>query len=574
MAEYKDVYEGIAKILECGICMNHLNKPRILQCQHSFCKDCIDNILTFNADGSAEAKCPFRCETLTAIPPEQTSAQLPSNYQLLGIIDMYKGSSKNEKVDFKKSSCYSCCSCDESTVSLYCSECDNFYCSKCEHAHVSHASLIKLSFHEGYEQYMPTCKQHDALGSLICCKEIICVYCRYRSHNGHQVEQLTTHANHIRQLFFNPDGSGGKIDKIMTNAEANLENTTATFAQIKQSLIDTLRDRMLDSLADHVEKLEKEALRVVQSLDERICQHMQMYPNVTPSEFLKTVSAKEDVELVLRKDIILKEYAKYTTRVPTLSVGITETNSTRVQTVTSSGGGSNGSADKTSSLPGGVMAPAMPSTVLAPLGIMTYEYGEYNSIGNNEETNVTVKNFIPENNEVVDGHGLVVKIQSLIKEMNLKEGRYSTTIPRFTEVKKLIPSPIQEAISMLDMREYDYIEELCAGKKEQLLIDMIDQRKDIALLKDSTGVTLLHSAAQHGLDTLLFYLLKAKLLDINVTQKFKQTPLHYAAYHNKVSCVKLLLENNADRNLKNHRGNTPVQVARQYKSNDVLPLLE
>ena len=38
------------KLCECAICLEFLNNPRTLQCEHSFCKECLDKIVNINED--------------------------------------------------------------------------------------------------------------------------------------------------------------------------------------------------------------------------------------------------------------------------------------------------------------------------------------------------------------------------------------------------------------------------------------------------------------------------------------------------------------------------------------------
>ena len=52
------------------------------------------------------------------------------------------------------------------------------------------------------------------------------------------------------------------------------------------------------------------------------------------------------------------------------------------------------------------------------------------------------------------------------------------------------------------------------------------------------------------------------------------TPLHLAASGGYTCTSKLLLENNANRNMKNDTGETPLQVAQRRFKDDVVRLLE
>ena len=118
------------------------------------------------------------------------------------------------------------------------------------------------------------------------------------------------------------------------------------------------------------------------------------------------------------------------------------------------------------------------------------------------------------------------------------------------------------------------LDELFSNRREQLIMDIIKERNEIAQLRDVTGVTILHSASQYGLSKLMSFLLKENLVEINAVQKYNQTALHYAAFHNKPNCIKLLLQYKCDIDVKNHKGNRAIDVAKQYQNADASLLLQ
>ena len=68
----------------------------------------------------------------------------------------------------------------------------------------------------------------------------------------------------------------------------------------------------------------------------------------------------------------------------------------------------------------------------------------------------------------------------------------------------------------------------------------------------------LHQAAAFGRDELLTQLLEAGA-KVNAycyhskNRKWKSTALHWAAFYNKISCVKILIKNGADQNMHGER---------------------
>eukprot|EP00741_Cyanophora_paradoxa_P006476 tig00001003_g6269.t1 len=72
--------DGIAQELTCPICLEVMNDPRILQCQHSACSGCLQRIAQANS-----VNCPI-CRRVTPGAP----AALPSNRQLKAVCDMLR----------------------------------------------------------------------------------------------------------------------------------------------------------------------------------------------------------------------------------------------------------------------------------------------------------------------------------------------------------------------------------------------------------------------------------------------------------------------------------------------------
>ncbi len=110
-----------AKSLECPICHDRFNDPRILpQCLHSFCSGCLVNL----ANGTTQIKCPMCQESI--IVPRNGAQAFPSNFQLRQIVEeaaMHDSLLKDAKV---------MCDCheggEESEAVARCFECNEYLC--------------------------------------------------------------------------------------------------------------------------------------------------------------------------------------------------------------------------------------------------------------------------------------------------------------------------------------------------------------------------------------------------------------------------------------------------------------
>ncbi|XP_057312159.1 tripartite motif-containing protein 59-like [Hydractinia symbiolongicarpus] len=77
----------IFALLECKICLDQFERPKLLSCGHTYCKNCLDEILIFKEDGSAEILCPLKCKSNVRIGRGETTICLPTNYSLSDIVD-------------------------------------------------------------------------------------------------------------------------------------------------------------------------------------------------------------------------------------------------------------------------------------------------------------------------------------------------------------------------------------------------------------------------------------------------------------------------------------------------------
>lgn len=77
-------------------------------------------------------------------------------------------------------------------------------------------------------------------------------------------------------------------------------------------------------------------------------------------------------------------------------------------------------------------------------------------------------------------------------------------------------------------------------------------------------------------DEVLKYVLRIKGLNLNPVDTTGYTPLHLAAFHGKLACVKLLVENGADLNCTSNFGETlhELVIQRPYLPGDSLEMKE
>ena len=118
MAE--EVVKKLEKQLNCLICLNTYTDPKLLQCNHVFCRDCLVGLAHRNPQG---LPCPT-CRQVTPIPPEGVAGLQPAfqTNQFLEILDQH------EMV--KKDILY-CPKHQNRELELYCETCEELICFHC-----------------------------------------------------------------------------------------------------------------------------------------------------------------------------------------------------------------------------------------------------------------------------------------------------------------------------------------------------------------------------------------------------------------------------------------------------------
>ena len=126
MAE--EVVKKLEEQLNCLICLGTYTVPKLLQCNHVFCRDCLVGLARRNPQG---LPCPT-CRQVTPIPPEGVTGLQPAfqTNQLLEILD------KHEKV---KQDILYCPQHQNRELELYCETCEELICFQCTiQQHIGH----------------------------------------------------------------------------------------------------------------------------------------------------------------------------------------------------------------------------------------------------------------------------------------------------------------------------------------------------------------------------------------------------------------------------------------------------
>ena len=205
MAEPSSVAEQalkkVADQLTCAICLEDYKDPKLLQCFHVFCKECLERLVLRDQQGLS-LRCPS-CRRSTLLPPSSVSGLQPA-FLIHHLFEIRDTLVKVKKVKGPQKT--QCEKCRKGDATSFCRDCGQFLCTVCTQIHKDWAELsthevISLERLEGdVTQLVPPtkkityCSKHPTKESdLYCetCEELICRDCIVRVHRDHQYDLIT-----------------------------------------------------------------------------------------------------------------------------------------------------------------------------------------------------------------------------------------------------------------------------------------------------------------------------------------------------------------------------------------------
>ena len=129
--------QKVEEQLNCSVCLDTYANPKLLQCSHVYCKECLVHLVVRDQRGKLSLTCPT-CRHTTPIPDAGVSA-LQSAFHINHLLEIVREHKKN----------LSCCAdhVDEE-LKLFCETCNKVICYKCafpggqHHNHVSSVSMV------------------------------------------------------------------------------------------------------------------------------------------------------------------------------------------------------------------------------------------------------------------------------------------------------------------------------------------------------------------------------------------------------------------------------------------------
>ncbi|XP_033636089.1 E3 ubiquitin-protein ligase TRIM56-like [Asterias rubens] len=207
--------------LECTICFNRFQTPKVLACSHCFCYACLKEIVSSKSGSSRVLACPV-CRKETQLSEKGVLA-LPDNATMASIIDEINEQEMLMKGQKIKVICQACSE-GQDAVSR-CLDCEDYLCTACQQAHLRLAKLKshkitplygdQASLASSAPKHTPKCGKHREQDlSLYCekCQVLICAECIVDEHKQPQ------------HMYYTTEEAGGlfkqAVFKLLATAEA------------------------------------------------------------------------------------------------------------------------------------------------------------------------------------------------------------------------------------------------------------------------------------------------------------------------------------------------------------------
>ena len=198
----KQALEKLEDQLTCAICLDAFKDPKMLNCFHVFCKDCLQRLVVTDRQGQLSLRCPT-CRRSTLLPPTTSVSGLQSAFHVHHLFEIQEALEKMKEP--QKVQCEKCKKVSRPATN-FCRDCGQFICARCSDIHAdweefsSHEVVSMDQLKAEVAKHVPpkkvtySCSKHkDQELRLYCetCGELICHDCTIRLHQGHQYDLIS-----------------------------------------------------------------------------------------------------------------------------------------------------------------------------------------------------------------------------------------------------------------------------------------------------------------------------------------------------------------------------------------------
>ena len=297
----KDALKKLDAQLECSICLDTFNQPKLLPCFHVFCKSpCLEKLMA--KDGHS-----LTCPTCRHIVPlsEKGVDGLQSDFHIDRLFEIRDAFNKAAEPTETQ-----CGNCEDGRATGYCRDCSEFVCDECQAAHKRFKSMKNHQIVTVVElqaqatnlippkKVIPNCPIHSENALKIYCETcsaLICMDCTIRLHRDHNYDLLAdVFHKHKEELV------------------SSLKPVKQKLHTVQQALkaFDTRAKEINDQRATLEAHIHKEIDQLHQLLDQRRAQLVGELDMLTQQKLKSLAAQRDQVEITQVKLTSCLEYAE------------------------------------------------------------------------------------------------------------------------------------------------------------------------------------------------------------------------------------------------------------------------
>ena len=306
--DMKTLLDKLREHLVCPVCMSICTLPKKLPCMHSFCLQCLNNILR-TRERKDIVPCP-ECRREFKVPVSGNLNELPSDFNLNSLIDSLP-IEECSKISVK------CGNCDkENSKSFYCFNCREVWCEDCKNGHDlnrannEHRVLAIQNFEDRdaeavlkRPEFCPK-KSHEREELRYLCRDCnvaICNACAELTHGeGHEKilleEAVKESKMQIESVLITQKQSTVEKTRKMNEISQNCITIQQEVLNAKQSV-----QNFVDNLKEVIEAKKQETFRIVDKQAEESLNRLENKKREVEIDLRLTEKAIERNESLLKR---------------------------------------------------------------------------------------------------------------------------------------------------------------------------------------------------------------------------------------------------------------------------------
>ena len=267
-------------------------------CSHSFCKACLEKLVSRNDENGGELNCPT-CKSTTTLKPDESVVGLPDNGFILKLLSAV-GPNREQGISV-------CSRCLKEAPITVCKECELLLCHTCyglhefwpankDHTVLSLGEIMHRDEQDRMGANSLNCALHkDVVPKFYCetCKQLVCIKCVASTHPKSSHSCLPVHEIYLKQqevlrskcATINAMLVEGKQALESVNNSKSSYEKTAKDIKVKHS---TQKEEMIKAVTEHANKILEEKIQEVDKVYQPACQKLSVQGDAI-SNFLQKV---------------------------------------------------------------------------------------------------------------------------------------------------------------------------------------------------------------------------------------------------------------------------------------------